>query len=224
MSKLKTLWGKVHAFLRNARPYDSWFDGSTPHTRKWEPDLFDEERDPWYTTVYWYVRRAAIYVKDAPRDSYYALKYAHQRLTRGWDDRAVWSIDWWLDDKMPDMLRKLKKDKHGIPGDMFEGLPTVPGEEWNHTEEAYEMAEARWNGIIDKMIAAFEANRRMQNLTYEDELGEYPLHRPTGVSRDAWAKVQHDRFEASQLLRERDEVIFQEGMALFVKHYRSLWD
>ena len=221
---IKTLLQKVHAFLRNARPYDSWFDGSTPNTRKWEPDLFDEERDPWYTSVYWYVRRAAIWIKDAPRDSYYTLKYAHQRLTRGWDDRAVWSIDWWLDDKMPAMLRKLKKDKHGIPMSMFDGLPTENNDGYTHSDETYAIAEARWDETLDKMIAGFEASRRICDLTYEDELGEYPLHRPVGVSRDAWDKVQHDRFLASQLLRERDEKIMAEGMALFAKHYHSLWD
>jgi len=179
---------------------------------------------PWYTSAYWVIRRGIRHIRMFPENSYYAAKYAYQRVSRGWDDRAVWSIDWWLDDKMPAMLRKLKEDKHGIPSSMFEGLPTIPDEEWNYTDEAYEMAQARWDAILDKMIAAFEASRRIQNLTYKEELGPYPLRCPEGVSKEDWEKIKDDRFAASQLLRERYEKIFKEGMALFAEHYWSLWD
>lgn len=59
---------------------------------------------------------------------------------------------------------------------------------------------------------------------YEEELGDYPLDRPTGVSRDAWDKVRDSRFNASRLLEERDQKLMEEGMALFAKHYHALWD
>jgi hypothetical protein len=223
LTQLKTLIRRVDFYLRN-EPYRP---ATGKITLRPIDDLFDKEEgtDPLRTRVYWGIRRFwNHHWLCNPRDIYYGAKYAYQRLTRGWDDRAVWSIDWWLDDKMPAMLRKLKEDKHGIPGDMFEGLPTKPDEPWNHTDEAYALAEARWDAILDKMIAAFEASRRMQNLTYEDELGDYPLYRPAGVAKEDWKKVQHDRFLASELLRERDMKIHKEGMALFVEHYSSLWD
>src|SRR5271170_4037643 len=161
---LKTLVRKVDFYLRN----EEYRDPSDHVTSRPFEDLFDNPAaDPLRTRVYWGIRRFwNNHWLCNPRDVYYKFVYAYQRVTRGWDDRAVWSIDWWLDEKMPAMLRKLKEDKHGIPGSMFEGLPTVPGEEWNHTDEAYAMAEARWNEILDKMIGAFEASRRIQGLTY----------------------------------------------------------
>lgn len=220
LTRLKTLFRRVDFFLRD-RPFPNPEDGLITHSID---ELFEEKHDPWYTTAYWYARRWTSNIYGAPRSTYYALKYAYQRLTRGWDDRAVWSIDWWLDDKMPAMLRKLKEDKHGIPMDMFDGLPTENDDGYTHSDETFAIAEERWNAILDKMIAAFEASRRMQNMTYEEELGEYPLYRPAGVERETWKNVQHDRYLASEVLRERDAVIFKEGMALFAEHYSSLWD
>jgi hypothetical protein len=224
MLTLKTLWNKAHAFLRNDRPRDEWFNGSTPHTHKWAPELFDEERDPWYTHVYWFVRRNGKTLWDLPHDTHRKLKFAYQRLTRGWDDRVVWSVDWWMNGIMPDILRQLKEDKHGIPSSMFDGLPTKPDNEWEHTPEAWEIATKRWNDILDKMIAGFEANQRMKDMIYEDELGAYPLHRPVGVSRDAWEKIGEDHFTKSRLLAERDQKIFEEGIKLFAEYYNDLWD
>jgi hypothetical protein len=188
-------------------------------------DIFDKnpEVDPLRTRVYWGVRRFWVnHWLCNPRDVYREIKFAHQRLTRGWDDRAAWSVDWWLDNMMPGVLRLLKEKKHGIPCSMFDGLPM--NDEGYHDKPEYAIAEARWDAIMDKMVAAFEAHRRMDEGLYEEELGEYPLRRPEGVSKEDWEKVRDDRMKASRLLEERDEKIFQEGMKLFVEHYGSLWD
>ncbi len=219
----KVFFRRVDFFLRN-EPYRSPDQDYVVHSVSID-ELFEEKNDPWYTRAYRGVRRFWLnHWLCNPRDAYYGAKYAYQRLARGWDDRVVWSIDWWLDEIMPPILRKLKEDKNGIPSELFEGLPTVPDKPWNHTEEAYGMAEKLWDGILEKMIAGFEASRRIKEGTYEEELGPYPLRRPKGVSKEDWGKIREDHFEASQLLRERDEKIFKEGFALFAEFYHSLWD
>ena len=192
-------------------------------------DVFDFDKnpkaDPLRTRAYWVVRCFwSNHWLANPGNVYREIKFAYQRVSRGWDDRAVWSIDWYLsqDSMMPAMLRKLKNDKHGTPMSMFDGLPM--DEDGNPTHESHEIASARWDAVMDKMIAAFEASRRMNEGLYEDELGDYPLSRPKGVSKEDWEKIKDDRFKASRLLEARDEVIFQEGMKLFVEHYGSLWD
>lgn len=219
---LKTLVRRVDFYLRNEpyRPVSEDFI-----CRPFD-DLFEGPPDPLRTRVYWGVRRWAKRIWEAPSDSYYACKYAYQRLTRGWDDRAVWSIDYWLDDKMPAMLRQLKRDKHGIPSDMFLPEDLITEGDWagNPSDEGMVRAEARWDAIMDKMIAGFEASARAKSGVYEEELGEYPLRRPDGVDKETWKKVKHDRYLASEVLRERDTKLFEEGMALFAKHYWSLWD
>jgi hypothetical protein len=44
------------------------------------------------------------------------------------------------------------------------------------------------------------------------------------VSADAWQKISTDRTVAISKLKKRDQELFNEGMALFVEYYRSLWD
>jgi hypothetical protein len=220
MYKLNLL-RRVDFYLRN-KPYSPPSDDF-----KLVPfeDIFDKdpEKDPIRTRVYWAVVRFwANHWLCNPRDVYRTCKWAYQRLTRGWDDRAAWSIDWWLDNMMPGVLRLLKEKKHGTPISMFDGL--TMDEDGNPSHESHEIASARWDAVMDKMIAAFEAHHRMDEGLYEEELGEYPLRRPEGVSREDWKAASDDRFKASRLLEERDQKIFEEGMKLFVEHYGSLWD
>jgi hypothetical protein len=218
---LKPLLQKVHAFLRNDVPRDPWFNAGSGLVR-YEPDLFDPTPDPWRTRVYWAIYRSVRIVRSAPRNTYYAIKYFIQRGRRGWADCDTWSLDSYLDGFMPHALRYLKAHKHGVPGGMFEGLPV--NDRGYHDDAEFKIAEARWDAVMDQMVAGFEASTRMQDGLYEKELGSYPLDRPAGVSRDAWATVKDNRFAASQLLQARDQKVFEEGMGLFLTHYRSLWD
>lgn len=190
-------------------------------------DLFEDpdNPDPWRTRAYWGIRRFwANHWLANPRDVYWKGVYAYQRVTRGWDDRAVWSIDYWLDEKMPDMLRKLKTDKHGIPCGMFPSDAQYLDADGNANEAGWEIATKRWDETLDKIIAGFEASRRITEGLWEEELGEYPLRRPKGMDKGEWEKIKHERFLKSEELRKRDEAIFKEGMALFAEHYWSLWD
>jgi hypothetical protein len=187
--------------------------------------LFDDSKDPWYTRVYWVIYR---FFRNTiifhPTEMYSEVKWFIQRGKRGWADRDVWSLDYYLNGWMPEALRHLKKTKHGTPMSMFPSEPEYIKPCGNPTDAAHEIAIARWDATMDKMIAAFEASRRMDEGLYEDELGAYPLRRPKGVSKEDWKKVGDDRYKASRLLEERDQKIFEEGMKLFVEHYRSLWD
>jgi hypothetical protein len=215
---LKALLRRVDLYLRN-EPYHN-HDHSVTHSIN---DLFDNDDDPIRTKVYWTVVRFwANHWLCNPRKVWFDVVCAYQRVVRGWDDRAVWSIDYWLDDKMPAILRKLKEDKHGIPMQCFDGLPM--NDEGYHSAPEMEIAEARWNEMLDKMIAGFEASRRVKEMDYEDKLGPYPLRRPKDVSKEEWKTNRHVYYLASEVLRKRDEKIVEEGLQLFVSHYHSLWD
>jgi len=202
---------EVDAFLRNSTLRED--------NELVDPDsLFeDDPNDPWYTDVYWFIRRNAERLWEAPGEAYNAVKWFMQRGRRGWADCDTWSLGSYLDAWLPAALRKLK-DHPGIPMSMFDGVPT--------DDETYKIAEAqaRWHAIMNKIIAGFEASGRIEEGLYEEELGSYPLRRPEGVSREAWKKVKDDRLTASLLLEARDKKIFEEGMKLFVEHYPSLWD
>jgi hypothetical protein len=189
--------------------------------------LSDCETDPWYSRVYWAIYRYFNYSPwGSPRRIYNETKFVLQHARRGWADSDTWSLDSYLDRWMPDALRHLKENKHGVPSCMFESEDLISEGDWqgNPSDDGLVHAQARWDAIMDKMIAAFEASRRISDALYKEDLGDYPLRRPSGFSVDAWEAVRENHFAASRLLAERDQKIFEEGMALFIKHYHSLWD
>lgn len=83
------------------------------------------------------------------------IRWAWQRLTRGWDDRVIWSIDYHLAEMMPQWLRVLKVKKQGIPGGMFDDPFT------DLTPEMEAAAVEKWRGVLNEMIAGFEAAKRI---------------------------------------------------------------
>lgn len=165
---------------------------------------------------------------DIKGNIWHPLKWAWQRLTRGWDDRVIWSIHSYLARMTPIWLRELKARKRGIPISMFDDPNDA-------SDASIEAAAKRWDEILDDMIAGFEAAKQIggrhfaiyeekcqlmqerygkilvpwneENRTLLDELYE---------EIDFWAK--HDA--------QYDEAMgrFRKGMALFTEHFFSLWD
>ena len=123
------------------------------------------------------------------------IRWAYQRVYRGWDDRASWSTDTWLTENAIEILKVLRKNKMGVPDSMFEGLPYEDEERCTYSDDSYNLAEERWNAEIDKMISGFEAANKIHN--------------------SEWKTVE----DYKEL-----ESIFREGMKPFVEHYFNLWD
>lgn len=124
------------------------------------------------------------------------MKRAWQRCTRGWSDRDLWSLDYTIAKFALPRLIELKKVKHGVPCSMFDDPQDA-------SDEGYKLAEERWSEIMDKMIWS------MDYIVYNREYEYYPD--PDTEDRD------YSRLKAAELR-------FQEGMDLFAKHFRSLWD
>ena len=64
-----------------------------------------------YWTGYAYYR-----LRDKKREIPRQIKWAYQRVTRGWDDRAVWSLDTHLSLVLGQQLIKMADIAHGYPG------------------------------------------------------------------------------------------------------------
>jgi hypothetical protein len=192
-------------------------------------DLLDEMRDKrlhptwkdrWESHIYYPLYRA--WRDYNPAQLCREVKWFLQRGRKGWADCDIWSLDNYLSCWLPDALRRLKETKHGIPSGMFEAEDCdVDG---NPSEAGMERGETRWDAIMDKMIAGFEADRRSQSGLYEEQLGPYPLYRPEGMSKPDWEIAKAVRFEQSQELARLDEEVFKQGMALFTANWSSLWD
>lgn len=92
------------------------------------------------------------------------VKWAYQRVYRGWDDRVVWSVDAWLSEIMPDILKKLKEDKQGVPIEFFDD----PLKD-SHTHEEFSVAKEKLDAEIDKMIAGFLSSKKIIDWNWKNK-------------------------------------------------------
>ena len=208
MTHPKNLLRRARSFLRLGRPAPA---AGGAKSRPFDHDEIVSRAEPRLAEAWWSVYRFFKWHKAFhPTQMWREARWFAQRGRRGWADCDTWSLDDYLDGWLPAAIRHLKEHKRSVPWGMFEGLPTENDDGYTHSEETFKVAEARWDEIMDKMAAAFEANGRISCGLYEEELGPYES-----------SPARHARAEG---LRARDEGISREGMALFVEHYRDLWD
>ncbi len=83
-------------------------------------------------------------------------KWAWQRLTRGWDDTATWSMDTYIAGLLADMLAEHRRVAHGYPMrmDSFEEWETIL-KQMEEDFRFYTVHKFRWDG------AAREADQRI---------------------------------------------------------------
>lgn len=82
------------------------------------------------------------------------IKFAWQRVFRGWDDKAVWDIDHYLANLISQLVKELKELERGVPTEMFEE------EDWDeknfcYKDGAMEKAVAKWELILDEIADGF---------------------------------------------------------------------
>ena len=130
--------------------------------------------------------------------------YFVQRGIYGWSVRDCWSIDSHLSEIIPEMLRWLKENKHGVPTDFAEaakkmrtGNDALATVEYNAAD--LEQGEILYNAMLDEIIAGFESYRKIVN---------------------RW-EYSHEEFRANEKMWRAK---FLRGMELLTKHYETLWD
>lgn len=95
------------------------------------------------------------------------IKWAWQRVFRGWDDRAVWSIDYYFANTLPQMIRMLKEKKIGIPVQMFDEEPyEVENKCLGYNNDDMAIAEAKWDKILDEIADGFEAYKNIDDVPF----------------------------------------------------------
>ncbi len=154
----------------------------------------------------------------------------------------TWNMDGTLAKIIYPMLLQLKDTKQGVPNEV---VNDIGGEDYSDQysfdfyketyNESFDKACERWNDILDKMIWSF------QQIAEEDYDSKYHHGTPkfdwiltgqkypnpiTGKMEDTYQMVDKNPTEhwydsvGHQLHEER----IQEGLELFGKYYRSLWD
>jgi hypothetical protein len=94
------------------------------------------------------------------------FKHLYQRLTRGWDDRELWSLDHTFAEWIVPRLERLKEIKHGVPASC---MPALGG----YSDEKYAIAEKIWGEIMNDMIVGFKAKQHEFDVWGEVEIGAY---------------------------------------------------
>ena len=147
------------------------------------------------------------------------------------DKFDTWNLDHTMAMILYPALLQLKAVKHGVPSEFAE----VGGEDWHPqgcfdfysetTNECFNLGVEKWNEALDKMIWSF------QQLCMDDYDGKY--HH--GEMKINWVKIPGSNM--SEMVDENpDEHWYdhvghrlhqdriQEGLDLFARYYRNLWD
>lgn len=110
-------------------------------TKLWKPFQGENYRDVWYD------KKLLGVIREFFRD----LRYAHQRIRRGYCDRDIYSIYDWFLGIMPTMLEQFRDDLHGcpsMPGSIAQRL--VLDKEDKESDDMDDMKE--WVGVLNRMI------------------------------------------------------------------------
>jgi hypothetical protein len=147
------------------------------------------------------------------------------------DPYDTWNLDHTMAMIIYPALLQLKATKHGIPSDFAH----VGGENWQQQQsfdfysetvnECFDIGVGKWNKALDKMIWSF------QQLTLDNYDDQY--HH--GEMKISWTKA--DPLGMTEMIDENPnehwydhvghmlhEERIQEGLDLFGKYYRNLWD
>jgi len=170
------------------------------------------------------------------------LKNGKQKINIQIEPHDTYSLDHTLAHIILPMLIQLKQTQHGIPTE----FAIVGGEDYSdqlcfdfyvdtHKEMFETEAVNRWNNVLDKMIWSFE------QLVADDYESAYHYGKPdfawkkTGQKLyNPISKLHEESYEMidnnpnqhyfdSEGLKEH-EIRIQEGLELFGKYYRHLWD
>lgn len=154
----------------------------------------------------------------------------------------TWSLDHTLAIIIYPALIQLKATKHGVPSGLVDD---VGGEDWSQQEcfdfykethnESWEIAAKRWDEILDKMIWSFQQLAEDDySKFYHHGKGEYDWLKTdklypnpiTGKDEATWQMVDKNPNEHwyDHVGHQLHETRIQEGLELFGKYYRSLWD
>ncbi len=135
-----------------------------------------------------------------------------------WD---TWSMDCTLSPIILPMLKQLKETKHGSPGVDDEDVPdhlkstSAPAKEneWD-TDDNWHL---RWDWVMDEMIWTFT---QLANYDHEDQF--YDHSEVDYSEKDFMKQLGKMKVDREGLDAHNDRIT--NGLRLFGKYYRGLWD
>tara|TARA_Y100000310_G_scaffold116887_1_gene115559 strand:+ start:162 stop:668 length:507 start_codon:yes stop_codon:yes gene_type:complete len=135
-----------------------------------------------------------------------------QKLTRGFSDRAMWSLDHTCTDFILPRLKAFRYSK-------LNGTPMLDGYEHEQSDLDFKKMTREWEEILDKMILAFEYHQKV-GADIDFGLVDYEITDGKSFA----IQTDEEQYKKGREEEQRREEIMIEGFALFAKYYQSLWD
>ena len=134
------------------------------------------------------------------------LKWAYQRIKRGWSDRDAWGAHYHLTNVMIGMLQYLVKSPSGFPYS------------FKNVEE--------WQAKLNEIIAGLEAGRRVGETDYPEHFAKLEKIRPFGFEHlnDPQTDEEKELWKEFKKVEDADYKSFKKAMGQLTKYYFSLWD
>jgi len=165
------------------------------------------------------------------KNIYYTLKnrieWIYQWMRYGFSKRQLWSLDHTITDFI---LPRLKAFRHGDANSHVNGpsgCPMLAGYDPDGMgDQESDAMYQEWLGILDKMILAFEyhqidmddVNSGLDISQVFKNSNESDVNIVSSIPKDEakWAAYKEEE--------DRRDKIIEEGLILFAKYYRGLWD
>jgi hypothetical protein len=168
--------------------------------------------------------------------------HGHRKISVEIEDFDTWNLDHTLAKIIYPALIQLRDTKHGVPGDF---VNNVGGEDYSDQDsfdfykethkESWEEAAKKWDDVLDKMIWSFE---QLANQDYDDQYHhgdakfdwiktDKPYPNPvTGKIESTYQMIDKnpDEHWYDHVGHKMHEDRIQEGLDLFGKYFRALWD
>ena len=160
-------------------------------------------------------------------------KFVNRKIKIRLDNYDTWSMDHTLALIILPMLKQLRATQHGACGSMEEFAQTSSGTSQftfpfyaEGDDAAWAAGHARWEGIMDEMIWAFE------QITDDNNEDQFWIEKPE-IDFD---KYPEDEGQECVQVRWKNEGVFlrekyiahqariSAGLELFGKYYQGLWD
>jgi len=112
-------------------------------------------------------------------ECFYQVKWAWQRVFRGWDDRASFSMCGYLAKRISGLTKDLASYVEGYPCILYDANTKYIDENYNISEEDEKMYQNKWIQILKDIAAGFDAytdtngrwNEENKELLEQYELG-----------------------------------------------------
>ena len=187
---------------------DKQFDTMT------EMHEYHKSIQPWYEKAWDFVYYPIYRVYDTIRNAIgpRAIKHYYQRARYGYSYQDCWGIDYHLADIIPKMIRDMKENLHGCPGDI--------AEKWNVNENGDDMSMAmnEWEMILDKIANAFELEYEILDHKLFDCVDEEHENQMKGLM------AGKGYFEGCRIMTAEERVARDEGWVYFRQYFGNLWD